>query len=87
MKAGSFTAQLGVQLHATPSAITLTAFARSYQLDRENFDGLEKTAILGIFKRGVSFLHRQDDLPSQLVFYPSVHRDDFLEQIEHLGWS
>ena len=87
MKAGMYTAQLGVQLQVTPSAATISTAGRSYQLDRDNFVGLKLTSILGIFKRGIAFLHHQQDLPGNLVFYPSIRREDLLQQIEHLGWS
>lgn len=82
-----YTAQLGVQLQVTPGALTLSASGRSYQLDRVNFDGLSLTSILGVFKRGIVFHHHQQDLPSNLVFYPTVPREDLMEKIEHLGWS
>lgn len=87
MKAGSFTAQLGVRLTVTAGAITLSASTRSYQLERENFTHLEETSLLKIFKRGIRFCHRQQDLPGDLVFYPSGNREELIEKLQGLGWS
>lgn len=87
MRAGSFTAQLFVELTVTPKALTLSAMGRSYQIEREFFEGLEETSILGIFKRGIRFRHCQPSLPGTIIFYPSLNRDVFRQKIHELGWS
>jgi hypothetical protein len=87
MRAGLFTAQLFVKLTVTPTALTLSAMGRSFRLDREHFAALEETSILGIFKRGIRFRHSQPDLPDPLIFYPSLNRKVFRQQIVELGWS
>lgn len=87
MRAGSFTAQLGVKLTVTPSELTLQAIGRSFRLDREHLASLEDTSVLGIFKRGIRFRHSQPGLPAAIIFYPSIGRDRFRQQLHRLGWS
>lgn len=87
MKAGSFTAQLFVEMKVAPTSLTLSAPNRSFCLERDHLEGLELTSLLGIFKRGIRFRHRQPDLPVVLVFYPSLPRDQVLQKLEELGWS
>lgn len=87
MRAGAFTAQLLVELAATPTTLTLSAMGKSFQINRPQFQGLEETSILGIFKRGIRFRHHQADLPEPLIFYPSINRAVFCQQLKELGWS
>jgi hypothetical protein len=87
MRAGSFTAQLFVELSVTPTTLTLSASGRSFRLDRSHFQGLEETSILGIFKRGIRFRHSQPDLPDAIIFYPSINRDVFRQKLHEIGWS
>lgn len=87
MQAGNFTAQLFVTLTVTPEALTLSTMGRSFHLEREHLVGLEQTSILGIFRRGICFRHSQPDLPSTIIFCPSVNRDVFQEKLRSLGWS
>lgn len=87
MRVGFFTAQMFVKLNVTSASLTLTAPGRSFQIDRENFLRLEETSILGIFKRGVRFQRRQPNLPATVIFYPSIHRAVFLQNLNMLGWS
>jgi hypothetical protein len=87
MRAGAFTAQLGVKLAATPTALTLSTMGRSFRLDREHFASLEDTSILGIFKRGIRFRHAQPGLPNVLIFFPSINREVFRQKLHEFGWS
>ncbi|WP_417747273.1 hypothetical protein [Rosistilla oblonga] len=87
MRAGSFTAQLFVELAVEPSSLTLSASMRSFRIDRENFEGLEETSILGIFKRGIRFRHSQPGLTNPIIFYPSMNRDAFRQHLQSIGWS
>ena len=87
MRAGAFTAQLFVELTVTPASLALSAPGRSFRLEREHFEGLEATAILGIFKRGIRFRHSQPGLPAALIFYPSLNRDLVRQKLRELGWQ
>ena len=87
MRAGSFTAQLFVELTVTPTTLTISAMGRSFQIEREYFEGLDETSILGFFKRGIRFRHCQPSLPSTIIFYPSLSREVFRQRIHELGWS
>lgn len=87
MKAGLFTAQLGVSLDVSAHLLVLKAAGRSYQIHREQFDGCEGTSILGIFKRGVRLRHSDPHLPSVIVFYPSIGQQNLLGELFRLGWS
>ncbi len=87
MQAGFFTAQLFVKLTVTPTALTLSAMGRSFHLDREHFESIEETSILGIFKRGIRFRHSQPNLPDTIIFYPSLNREVVRQKIHELGWS
>ncbi len=86
MRAGFFTAQLFVKLTVTPTTLTLSAMGRSFRLDREHFESIEETSILGIFKRGIRFRHSQPGLPSTIIFYPSLDRNVVRQQIQEIGW-
>lgn len=86
MKAGFFTAQLGVSLTATGETLTLSAVGRTYQIEREHFRGLEDTSLLGIFKRGVRFRHQQQSLPANIVFYPEIGQKRLRDELAILGW-
>lgn len=87
MRAGSFTAQLGVKLTVTPAALTLSAPGRSFRLDREHLQGLEDVSLLRIFKRGIRFRHTQPDLPDVIIFIPRMNREAFRQKLRDLGWS
>ena len=87
IRAGSFTAQLFVELTVTPTTLTLSASGRSFRLDRKYLQGLEETSILGIFKRGIRFRHCQPDLPNTIIFYPSINRDVFRQKLHEIGWT
>lgn len=86
MRAGSFNAQLGVELHITQRTLTMRAMGRSIRLEREHLQQIRETSILGIFKRGISFRHNQADLPNPIVFFPAIGRSLFRRTIEELGW-
>lgn len=87
MKAGMFTAQIGVALDVSPASIVLRAPGRSYRIDRENLAGLADTSLFGLFKRGIRFVHRQPGLPSDIVFYPSIGREALRKVMADLGWD
>ena len=87
IKAGWFTAQLGSGLSVSPDELVLKAAMREFVLKRERFLAAERTSILGLFKRGVRFVHDQPDLPSPLVFYPSIGTGTLLEALAEHGWT
>ena len=87
IKAGWFTAQLGSGLSVSSEALILKAAIRAFVLKRKYFLAAERTSILGLFKRGVRFVHDQPDLPSPLVFYPSIGTDALLEALAEHGWT
>lgn len=87
MRAGSFTAQLFVELTVTPTVLTLSASGKSFRIDREHLHGLEETSLLRFFKRGIRFRHGQPNLPDPIIFYPSLQRDEFRRKLGELGWS
>ncbi len=87
VRAGSFTAQLFVELAVTPTTLEISAMGRSFRIERRYFEGLEETSILGVFKRGIRFRHCQPSQPSNIVFYPSINREVFRQTIHELGWS
>ncbi len=87
MKAGAFTAQLGVSLNISQTSVTMKAVGREYCIERENLQGLVETSMLGIFKRGIRFVHRQPGLPNDIVFYPSVSREQVRQAMSRLGWQ
>ncbi len=86
MRAGSFTAQLFVELTVTPTTLTISAMGCSFQIEREYFEGLDETSILRLFKRGIRFRHCQPSLQS-IIVYPSLSREVFRQRIHELGWS
>ena len=87
MKAGFFTAQLGVELTVTGRTLTLSAVGRTFQIDREHFQGLENTSILGLFKRGIRIRHEQHGLPNNIVFYPRIGQAALRQELASIGWS
>lgn len=87
IKAGWYTAQLGSGLNLSSDQLTLTALGRSFTLPRENFLGVRRTAILGIFKRGLVLTHNHPDLPATLVFYPSCGVDEMEDMLAEQGWG
>lgn len=87
MRAGFFTAQLFVELSVTPTALTLSASGKSFRIDRDHFQGIEETSILGIFKRGIRFRHEQPALPDPIIFYPSIDREALRHKLRELAWS
>lgn len=86
MKVGRFSAQLFVDLTVTPDALTLNASWRSFRIDRQNFQGIEDRKILGLFKYGFRFRHRQPDLAPKVIFVPSMNHDAFRQKLGELGW-
>lgn len=87
MRAGFFTAQLIVELSVSPTTLTLSASGRSFRIDREHFQGIEETSILGIFKRGIRFRHSQPTLADPIIFYPSIGKAVLRQKLHELGWS
>ena len=87
IRVGFFTAQLGVTVTVTPEKIVLKSAGREFTIDRTHFDGLQMTAILGIFKRGVRLLHSQPGLAEKVIFYPAGGPLHFTQTIQQLGWS
>ncbi len=87
MRAGSFSAQLFVELSVTPEVLKLGAMGRAFKIERSNLRCTKATSILGIFKRGIRFVHNQPDVPDPIIFYPSGNLDDFRRRIHDLGWS
>ena len=87
MKAGFFTAQLGVTLTATAATIKITAGHRVFKIDRQHFVRLDDTSILGLFKRGIRFQHTQRGLASNVVFYPRIGQESLRRELGELGWS
>jgi len=84
VRAGSFTAQLFVELTVTPTMLEISAMGRSFRIERTNFEGLEETSILGLFKRGLRFRHCQPNQPETIVFYPSLIGTPFARQSMNL---
>ena len=82
-----YTAQLGVALNVSRSSLELTAPGRSFRIDRENLRGMADTSVLGIFKRGIHFIHQQPGLPNTIVFYPAADRDHVRRALADLGWG
>ncbi len=87
VRAGSYTAQLFVELSVTPTTLAIKTMDRSFQIERKHFLGLEETSILGIFKRGIRFHHSQPNQPNTIIFYSSINREVFRQRIHELGWS
>ncbi|QDU95956.1 hypothetical protein [Lignipirellula cremea] len=87
LRVGFFTAQLGVELAVNRATLILSASGRSFRIDRDNFQGLEETSILGIFKRGIRFRHCQPNLTNPIIFYPAIGREALREQIQQIGWT
>lgn len=87
MKAGFYTAQLGVSLIVAVDSIELRSFGRSFVIERPNHIGLVDTSLLGIFKRGIRFIHQQPGVPNPLVFYPSVSQEHLRAMLAERGWT
>lgn len=87
MKAGMYTAQIGVSLVVSRETVTVKSFWRTVSIDRQNLVGLADTSLLGIFKRGIRFLHRQPGVPGRVVFYPYFSREQVRQKLAELGWS
>lgn len=86
LRADWFTAQLGVTLTISENALLLRAPGREIRIDREQFQGWRTTSILGIFKRGVRFSHRQSELPKLIAFYPSGNREEICTTLQNFDW-
>lgn len=87
MRAGMYTAQLGVSLTVSPGELILQSMGRSYRVEREQLVQITETSLLGIFKRGLQIAHRQAGAPSTLVFYPADNRQYVRQKLAELGWT
>lgn len=87
MKAGLYTAQLGVSLVASSQALLITTPGRTVRVDIENFVELKKSSIFRFFKRGIVIVHNQPDTPRVLIFYPRSNRDLVQSRLREIGWS
>ena len=87
MKAGMYTAQIGVALDISRTSLVVRTSGRAYAIDRENLEGVVDTSLFGLFKLGIRFVHRQPGLPSDLVFYPATSRDAVRQAMAELGWE
>lgn len=87
MKAGAYTAQLGVSLVVAPDSLTVKSSGRSYRIERAYLRGFVDTSIFGLFKKGIQIVHQQPGLPSSIVFYPAMSRELLRQQLFELGWK